>query len=75
MRYKLIAVVSQDGFIARFPGHKPYEWSSKEEQEQFKLDIQLCNWAVMGRKTHELAYSKYRSRVIFTSSVNKIISI
>lgn len=73
MRYKLIAVVSQDGFIARYSGHKPFEWSSPEEQLQFRIDIENCNWGAMGRNTHEMTYNKHRSRIIFTSSVSKII--
>ena len=73
MRYILIAVVSQDGFIARFSGHKPYEWSSKEEQNLFNMDVQKCSWGIMGKTTHELEYNENRSRVIFTSSVNQIV--
>ena len=72
MRYKLIAVVSQDGFIARFSGHKPYEWSSKEEKEQFKFDITQCDWSIMGRKTHESIARPLpgRENIILTKNQN-----
>ena len=71
-KYILIAVVSKDGFIAEHPNQKPYEWTSKEEQEQFKLDLKNCNWSIVGRKTHELAPNNDKKRIIFTSSVKKI---
>ena len=41
MIYKLIAVVSKDGFIARYSGDLPVNWTSNEEQDFFKKDIKL----------------------------------
>ncbi|MBI28456.1 MAG: Dihydrofolate reductase [Alphaproteobacteria bacterium MarineAlpha5_Bin11] len=71
MIYRLIVVVSSDGFIAKYSGHLPYSWTSKEEKENFKKDLNCCEWSVMGRKTHELSYNNLRKRIIFTSSVEK----
>ena len=70
MIYKLIAVVSKDGFIARYSGDLPLNWTSKEEQITFKKDIKVCEWSVMGRNTHELTYNENKKRIIFSSSVN-----
>ena len=69
MNYRLIAVVSEDGFIARFSGDIPSKWTSKEEQRLFKKDIKKCEWSVMGRITHDLSYNKNRKRIIFTRSI------
>ena len=71
MIYKLIAVVSKDGFIARYSGDLPVNWTSSEEQNFFKKDIKDCIWSVMGRVTHELSYNEYKKRIIFSSSVKK----
>ena len=71
-KYILIAVVSKDGFIGKNSNQKPYEWTSKEEQDQFRLDLKNCSWSVVGRKTHELAPNNDKKRIIFTSSVKKI---
>ena len=69
MKCKLIAVVSKDGFIARYSGDIPSAWTSKEEQKYFIKDISNCKWSFMGRKTHELSYNKKRKRIIFSSSI------
>ena len=71
MIYKLIAVVSKDGFIGRYSGDLPVNWTSSEEQNFFKKDIKDCIWSVMGRVTHELSYNEYKKRIIFSSSVKK----
>ena len=39
MKYWLIAAVSQDGFIAKYSGHLPNSWTSKDEQSLFRKDI------------------------------------
>ena len=65
MIYKLIAVVSKDGFIARYSGDLPVNWTSSEEQDFFKKDIKDCTWSVMGRVTHELSYNENKKRIIF----------
>ena len=36
MKYILIAVVSQDGYIARYSGDLPTTWTSIEEKKRFK---------------------------------------
>jgi len=71
MKYRLIAVVSNDGYIARCSGDTPNLWTSKEEQIKFKKDIKDCMWSVMGRKTHELSYDIKKKRIIFSTSVKK----
>lgn len=70
MRYKLIAAVSKDGFIARNSEDSPSNWTSKEEQIKFKKDIHTCDWSAMGRKTHELNYNRCKKRIIFSKSVD-----
>ena len=69
MNFKLIAAVSEDGFIARFSGDIPSRWTSKEEQKLFKKDMKKCEWSAMGRLTHELSFNKNRKRIIFTRSI------
>ena len=69
MNYKLIAVISQDGYIARYSGDLPTNWTSKEEQNYFLNDMKKCEWSVMGMNTHELSYSKNKKRIIFTKSI------
>ena len=71
MKCILIAVVSQDGYIARYPGDLPFKWTSKEEQSNFKKDMQKCTWSVMGRTTHELFFDINKKRIIFTKSIKK----
>ena len=73
MKYILIAVVSADGYIARYSGDLPSSWTSIEEKEKFKEDISNCLWSVMGRKTHELSFKANRKRIIFTRSINNIV--
>ena len=63
MLIRLIAVVSNDGFIARYSGDIPKNWSSKEEQNYFLNDMQECHWSVMGRKTHDLSYKANKNRI------------
>lgn len=70
MLIRLIAVVSNDGFIARYSGDIPKNWSSKEEQNYFLNDMQECHWSVMGRKTHDLSYKANKNRIIFSKSIN-----
>ena len=41
MKCKLIAVVSKDGFIARYSGDIPSDWTSKEEQKYFIKDMNV----------------------------------
>lgn len=71
MDYRLIAVVSNDGYIARYSGDTPNLWTSKEEKIRFKKDIKDCTWSVMGRKTHELSYDIEKKRIIFSTSIKK----
>ena len=56
MKFIVIAVVSKDGFIAKYSGHQPKDWTSKEEKEKFKIDLNKCDLSILGRKSHELAY-------------------
>ncbi|TVQ54915.1 MAG: hypothetical protein EA355_10870 [Rhodobacteraceae bacterium] len=66
MRFRLLVVSTEDGFIAREPGHPPADWASPEEQVVFLGAVAAADWAVMGRGTHEAAPRPDRRRVIFT---------
>lgn len=46
----------------------PQEWTSAEEAAQFRKDLGLGDWQIMGRTTHQLAASKERRRIIFSTS-------
>jgi len=71
-RFVLLAVVSSDGFIARYPGHPPWEWASPEEQARFRATMDLVTWSVLGRITHETAPRPERKRIVFTGAVKSI---
>jgi dihydrofolate reductase len=70
--FLLLAVVSSDGFIARHPGHPPWEWASAEEQARFRATMAEVTWSVLGRVTHETALKAERKRIVFTSSVKGV---
>jgi len=65
-RFSLLVVSSLDGFIARAPGHGPWEWASAEEQAIFFEEVGAADWAVMGRGTHEAAPKPERRRIVFS---------
>lgn len=67
-RFSLVVVSTQDGFIARYPGHSPADWASNEEQTLFFEMVDAADWAVMGRGTHEAADKPHRRRIIFSRS-------
>ena len=64
--FTLLAVVSADGFIARWPGDHPGSWASAEDQAWFLEEIPRFDWSFMGRVTHETAWRADRRRVIFS---------
>lgn len=66
-RFTLIAVVSRDGFLARYSGERPSDWTSREEQALFQDRMARLDWSFMGRITHETAPAAHRRRVVFTS--------
>jgi dihydrofolate reductase len=68
--FTLVAVVSADGLIARFPGHRPQEWASTEEQNLFLERVDQADWSFLGRTTHECAFRPDRRRVIFSSGTH-----
>ena len=70
-RFKLAVVSSEDGFIARAPGHAPHEWASAEEQEIFFREVDATDWSIMGRGTHEAADKPERRRIIFSGQVDQ----
>ncbi|MBM3545701.1 MAG: hypothetical protein FJX54_02010 [Alphaproteobacteria bacterium] len=72
MHFVLLAAVSADGFIARHPGHPPWEWASAEEQARFRAAMAQVTWSVLGRVTHETAHRPERKRIVFTSSVTGV---
>lgn len=67
--FLLLAVVSSDGFIARYPGDPPWAWASPEEQARFKETMAGAAWSVLGRITHETAPRPERKRIVFTTRV------
>jgi len=72
MKYRLISAVTKDGYIAKFSGHLPKEWTSNEEQDFFVKDMKNCEFSIMGRVTHELSYKENKKRIIFSRSRKKI---
>ena len=67
-QFDLAVVASADGFIAKAPGHGPWDWASAEEQALFLAQVEAADWAIMGRGTHEAADRPERRRVVFSSS-------
>lgn len=66
--FALAVVASADGFIARNPGHGPWEWASAEEQALFFAEVEAADWSIMGRGTHEAADRPERRRIVFSTS-------
>ncbi len=64
----LALAVSRDGFIARAPGHVPSDWCSVEEQNLFLREVELADWSIMGRTTHEAANKLRRRRIVFSAT-------
>ncbi len=67
--FKLVVVSTEDGFIAREPGHTPYDWASAEEQDIFFREVDTADWGIMGRGTHEAADKPHRRRIVFSGQV------
>lgn len=68
-RFTLHAVVSEDGFIARHPGHTPADWASREEQALFLAAVDAADWGILGRGTHEAADKPERRRIVFSRAL------
>jgi dihydrofolate reductase len=66
--FTLAVAVTEDGFIARHPGHAPADWCSPEEQALFLAEVDAADWSVMGRGTHEAADKPHRRRIVFSSA-------
>ncbi|WP_424927232.1 hypothetical protein [Amaricoccus tamworthensis] len=66
--FTLAVVCTEDGFIAREPGHTPGDWASFEEQQLFHSRVSAADWSIMGRGTHEAVDRPERRRIIFSSS-------
>ena len=73
--YSLMFACSQDGFIAKKEGDNPSLWTSEEDHKLLAKNISISDWAVMGRKTHELNLIEDRKRIVFTRKVKDIESI
>ena len=73
--YSLMFACSQDGFIAKKEGDNPSLWTSEEDHKLLAKNISISDWAVMGRKTHELNLREDRKRIVFTRKVKDIESI
>lgn len=69
LEFLLMAVVSADGFIARYSGDKPWTWASPEEQARFRATMQQVGWSLLGCVTHETAPAPQRKRIVFTTRV------
>jgi len=69
--FTLAVVASADGFIAKAPGHGPWEWASAEEQALFFAAVEAADWAIMGCGTHEAADKPERRRIVFSSSAQE----
>lgn len=67
-RFTLVVAATEDGFIARHPGHNPADWASPEEQALFFDKVDACDWGIMGRGTHETADKPHRRRIVFSTS-------
>lgn len=67
--FTLTVAATEDGFIARAPGHPPSDWCSPEEQALFFEDVEAADWSVMGRGTHEAAPRAKRRRIVFSSKI------
>jgi Dihydrofolate reductase len=70
-RFTLLVVASEDGFIARAPGHAPADWASAEEQALFLDAVDRADWGIMGRTTHEAAFKPHRRRIVLSSAAPK----
>jgi len=68
-RYTLIVVTTEDGFIARDPGHSPAGWASAEEQALFLAEVAAADWGILGRHTHQTADRPDRRRIVLSSAV------
>ena len=66
--FTLAVAATEDGFIARHPGHAPADWCSPEEQALFLAEVDAADWSVMGRGTHEAADKPHRRRIVFSSA-------
>lgn len=62
----LTIVASADGFIARATDHPPQAWACAEEQVLFFEDVELADWVILGRNTHEAADRPDRRRIVFS---------
>lgn len=69
VKISLLAVLSEDGFMAQYSGHAPSSWASKEEQDYFFGRMDGMDWSFMGRNTHEAAFREDRKRVVFSNQV------
>ena len=75
IKYTLAFACSSDGFIAKYSGDNPFEWTSLEDKKHLDKLIKNHKWQVMGRKTHELNPNESRSRIIFSRKYQKIKQI
>lgn len=67
-RFTLVVVATEDGFIARHPGHNPADWASPEEQAVFFAAVDAADWGIMGRGTHQAADKPARRRIVFSTA-------
>ncbi len=72
INYTLAFACSKNGYIARYSGDNPFDWTSKEDQIHLKNLIKDNEWQVMGRITHELNPNETRKRIVFSRSIREI---
>lgn len=68
VRFTLLVATSRDGFIARYPGENPGDWTSPEDQARFRAAVAAADWSVMGRTTHTVADVTHRRRIVFSAA-------
>ncbi len=66
--FTLVAVCTEDGFIASHEGHTPADWASAEEQAVFLAEVEAADWSIMGRGTHEAADRPDRRRIVLSTA-------
>lgn len=71
VEFTLVAMATEDGYIAREAGHSPASWASREEQDLFFGEVASADWSIMGRGTHQVADRAERRRIVFSGSVER----
>ena len=65
--FTLAVATSTDGFISRSTDEPAQAWASPEEQALFYRDVEMADWSIMGRNTHQAADRPDRRRIVFST--------